>query len=80
MFQLENDDDLYIHMFHMSELTATANVSFNFLFYIIGSKVFRDHFKAMFREKILRRKAVDEKINTVESKNTDTAKNPEIKS
>ena len=44
---------MYNNMFYLSELAATANVSFNFLFYIIGSKIFRDAFVEMFRVRFL---------------------------
>ena len=35
-----------------SELTGICNVSFNFLFYMMGSKIFRDGFKSMLKSKL----------------------------
>ena len=35
---------LYALFAHLLELPATMNVSFNFLFYLIGSKLFRNNF------------------------------------
>ena len=42
--------DLYVGLLQLAELPATANVSFNFVMYLLGSKVFRNEFKGMLRK------------------------------
>ena len=42
--------DLYVGLLQLAELPATANVSINFLMYLLGSKVFRKEFKGMLKK------------------------------
>ena len=42
--------DLYVGLLQLAELPATANVSFNFVMYLLGSKIFRKEFKSMLRK------------------------------
>ncbi|XP_075248975.1 uncharacterized protein LOC142341704 [Convolutriloba macropyga] len=43
-------DHLYSALLQLNELPATANVSFNFVFYILGSRIFRKEFLSMLRQ------------------------------
>ena len=53
--KLEQDPDdvqlqnWYLILIQISELPAVANVSFNFLFYILGSNIFRNGFFSMLK-------------------------------